>query len=726
MGALQASLATAQAFGQEAVQLAHAQAAQRTIDQTLNSAEQAKKDGRLTDEAAREITKGALQALIGQQGAQDTSVVDSDSVQGVMGAALDSKKSKVSVKEESAGEQQTVEVSQEGGPGAEGQAPIATELDNTLTMFIDCPVVIDELVGSDFKIRHASDQISFLQERLLEKLPDGKWLNWLSVGLDGKVVQRRQHDSSRFQVKAEMQICYPADPADPTKLRKQSLLSMRGYPIVVLVHGNHGAWLRTGTTTKDEGASTATKEVLKDKWVRQVESHKGFEYLQRFLASQGIVSVSILTNLANQVSAAVRMRSEMVLGTLDLLRVDADDPQSRYHGKLDFDNVGLMGHSRGGDCVIDVMKLNPDPTRHPGRKPYGIRALCALAPPDQTGAATGSGRLDVTDADGVSFLVVYGTQDSDVDGVRMVGNLDKFGTGFRHYDRATAPKAMVFIHGATHNRFNTEWDDDVGHIEGGRLDGSILSPTAPDPAPRHKQLAREYIGGFFRSVLLGDQAQLDLLTGQTNNSLSIDVALQWQLGSPIKVIDEYDPSHLGDLHADASVELFAPINPATTLDQHICHHTKALKLPTKSGAKMFFVENPGRDPEDYTELLFRMALVFDLTSATTIVAAAFPKFTITLKDNVPKTASVSETAVYAANPLARTRPDRHVVDASRLMQTTTTTPHDVTKLFFETYRVPLSLFTGVDLHDLDEIRFEFAAPSAALDVYIDSISLVNR
>jgi hypothetical protein len=122
LGALQSSLATAQAFGQEAVQLAHAQAAQRSIDQTLKSLEQAKKDGRLTDDSARDVTKGALQALIGQHGAQSgSSVVDFDSVQAAMSAAADAKKSSVSVKEESAGQQQTVEVSQEGGPGAEGQ-----------------------------------------------------------------------------------------------------------------------------------------------------------------------------------------------------------------------------------------------------------------------------------------------------------------------------------------------------------------------------------------------------------------------------------------------------------------------------------------------------------------------------------------------------------------------------------------------------------------------------
>lgn len=746
LGTLQASLATAQAFGQEAVQLAHAQAAQRTIDQTLKSLEEARNDGRLTGEAAREITKGALQALIGQQAAQDSSIMDSASAQEAMGAALDSSKSKVRVTEESAGEQQTVEVSQEGGPGAEGEATMPTEIDDTLSDFIDCPVVIDELAGPDFKIRDSSYKISFLQKLLREKMSsdpaDRRYLDWLSVGMDGKIIRKKPDDASRFQVKAEMRICYPADQDDPKKLRKQPLLSMRGYPVVVLVHGQHAAWVRKGTTARDDAASTAGMEVLKDKWACQVENHKGYEYLQRFLASKGIVSVSILTNLANQVNALVRMRSEMVLRTLDLLRDAAADPGSRYYNKLDFTNVGLMGHSRGGDCVIDVMK-NQDPARHPGHDPYGIRAVCALAPTDLTGTATGSGRLDATEADGASLLVVYGTQDSDVDGFREVGNPDPAGTGFRHYDRATAPKAMVFIRGATHNRFNTRWGSDEGHLEGDRLDESANNSGGTATAdcsilnqdvsrPEHEKLGREYIGGFFRGILRGDPAQLDILTGQTDNSSSTDVALQWQFGSPLKVIDEYDPSHLGEVHADASVELFAPITPTTTQDQHICHHTRALRLPTRPGARMFFVENPGRDPEDYTELLFRMALAFDLTSAATINATTLPKFTITLKDNVPKTASVSETAVYAANPLAGTRPDRHVVDISRRKKAATADPspspvrHDVTKLFFETYRVPLTLFPGVDLHKLDEIRFEFAEPGVALDVYVDSICLVKR
>jgi hypothetical protein len=122
LATLQSSLSTAQAFGQEAVQLAHAQAAEKSIDQTLNSVLEAKKDGRLTDEAARTVMKGALQNFLGQQGTQATSVVDSESVQEAVGAAVDAGKSKVTVTEEKAGEQQTVEVSkEEATPGSEGQ-----------------------------------------------------------------------------------------------------------------------------------------------------------------------------------------------------------------------------------------------------------------------------------------------------------------------------------------------------------------------------------------------------------------------------------------------------------------------------------------------------------------------------------------------------------------------------------------------------------------------------
>ena len=136
LATLQASLSTAGAFGQEAIQLAHAQAAERNIDQTLNSVLEAKKDGRLSDSAAREIMKGALGNFLGKQGEKESSVVDSEAVQEAVGSAVDAKKSKVTVTDEKAGEQQTVEVSKDATtPGSEGQpAPSVPKLVGPATL----------------------------------------------------------------------------------------------------------------------------------------------------------------------------------------------------------------------------------------------------------------------------------------------------------------------------------------------------------------------------------------------------------------------------------------------------------------------------------------------------------------------------------------------------------------------------------------------------------------
>ena len=716
LATLQASLSTASAFGQEAIQLAHAQAAERSIDQTLNSVLEAKKDGRLTDDAARAVMKGALQNFLGQQGQQDKSVVDSSAVKEAMGAALDADKSKVTVTDEKAGETQTVEVSKEGGPGAEGQPALVVEFDDTVTDFIDVPFSAEKLNGSKWETGKPTQSVKFLKEKLLQKTDQGDYFDWFGTALGSQILQLHPQDSTKYQLKAEMQICYPADPTDSSKLAERPKLSARGYPVIILVHGYHESWNQfEGPITVNNELTNSARTVKTGKFKGQVPSHKGYQYLQQFLARRGFVSVSILTNLANKTNALIRMRSETVFASINVLRNEADRSDSRYFKKLDFGTVGLIGHSRGGDCVIDVLKLNTDPQRHAGRDPLGIQAVCAIAPTDMTGAAT-TGRLDVTDADKVAYLVVYGSQDSDVDGVRLVNNLDQHGTGFRHYDRSTAPKAMVFINGANHNRFNTEWgNDDIGHITGTILSGNV-----------QRRLAEQYIGAFFSNFLGGNNADIGLLTGQTNNAQAVDVALQWQFGSSAKVVDEFDPEHLSSVDASAVIEEFAPVKPTTTRQEHICHRTKALKLPTAPGSTIFLVENPGPDPNAPTELLFRMAIGFEITDQT--ITGTYPSFKITVKDQPGTSATVNSADIYIQNPLGQTVPDRHVVDASAYMtpKSSTAVPHDVTKICFETYRVPLSLFSGLQLDKLDEIRFDFDAPTAAIDVFIDSIALVKR
>jgi len=177
LATLQASLSTASAFGQEAIQLAHAQAAERSIDQTLNSVLEAKKDGRLTDDAARAVMKGALQNFLGQQGQQDKSVVDSDAVKEAMGAALDADKSKVTVTDEKAGEQQTVEVSKQTDPGAEGQPAQGSP---TLTG----PATLQRLTRANFQVNNVPAGATLANWRftsgtfVFNRPGDNNKLNW--------------------------------------------------------------------------------------------------------------------------------------------------------------------------------------------------------------------------------------------------------------------------------------------------------------------------------------------------------------------------------------------------------------------------------------------------------------------------------------------------------------------------------------------------------------------
>ncbi|HSE32936.1 MAG TPA: hypothetical protein VLA93_15285, partial [Pyrinomonadaceae bacterium] len=181
LATLQASLSTAGAFGQEAIQLAHAQAAERSIDQTLNSVLEAKKDGRLTDDAAREIMKGALGNFLGKQGETQSSVVDSGAVQEAMGAAVDADKSKVTVTEEKAGETQTVEVSKEAKPGAEGQPAQAVP---TLTG----PATLERGTRANFQVNNAPAGAAFA--------------NWKFTG--GTFVFSRPGDNNKPNWEGEM------------------------------------------------------------------------------------------------------------------------------------------------------------------------------------------------------------------------------------------------------------------------------------------------------------------------------------------------------------------------------------------------------------------------------------------------------------------------------------------------------------------------------------------
>ena len=740
LGALQASLATAQAFGQEAVQLAQAKAAQRTIDQTLKSAEQAKKDGRLTDEEAREITKGALKALIGQQGTNGGSVIDSPKVQEAIGAAASAKKGSVTITDSSAGQQQTVEVSQEGGPGAEGSVtPPVVEFDDTVSDFINLPATIDSLVGGNWVNGHRTRRRAYLSALYMPGVSDLKdtatgevvaKLHWLGVGEHAGLIRTDPTDADLFQALAEMHICYPANPSNTSELAA----SDSPYPVALLIHGNHQAWIPNYSTVRDivpprslpakkkDGTAITVPVVTADSATpSQVLNHTGYEELQRELARDGIVSVSVNTNFANSLNSMIRMRSDTALRCLDLLRSRVEgDSASRYFGRLDFNNVAVMGHSRGGDAAVDCFRLNQIRGSDPvdPRPTYGIRAICSLAPTDYSGEATGTGRVTLTSADETSLFVLYGSQDCDV----------FTGDPFKHYDRAGCPKSLVFVTGASHNGFNSQWALPDPRQLPGLPAAKILD------RPTHVNLANEYIAGFFRWKLKNNPTAAPLFNGSRANTAgpggsAVTVKIQWEFGDRVTVVDDFETD--GSLNnrssgRDLQNGVMAPLGDSSSLDARSRnpHQTKAARFALTTGNTFRLREQLSFLDffQDYDVLAFRMMRSYvNIASDTKIREQPFPSVRITLRASGAEDTVAN---VYAFNPLGPTFPDHQTV---RLPNSG---DRNVTKLVLETFSVPISAFAKllrgpIDPNAVPEIVFDFD-PATAMTVSIDSVCLVKR
>lgn len=412
-------------------------------------------------------------------------------------------------------------------------------------------------------------------------------------------------DLTRFQILRKLHIMYPADLNDATKVQGGGRL-----PLVLLVHGQHKC--------VEHG--------------EHIPNHQGYVYLQRELASHGIVSVGVDTNAANAIESHIEMRAEIMLGALDAMRAMDADSTSPFYKRLDFNRVGLMGHSRGGDAVVRAAILNalrPSATRH------RIRAVCSLAPTDFTGAILPGPPVGLKPNHTDFYLVVYGALDGDVSGYG--GALCAGGTGFRHYDRAATDKAMVFLDKCGHNRFNTYWTND----EGGLLVTDINNRLAD--ATTHRLLVNEYIGGLFRWRLLGKQAPKSLFDGTAANSLGVGFSLQWSFGKEVVVLDDFEKATPNEGQRDnrpGTVEKMPEvIADGTAVGKRTNHVTGVLVIAPHSTAEAYRLILPAarRDWSKYDQLIFRASSDADVSPGADL-ASALPDFKLVFTD----TANVSE------------------------------------------------------------------------------------
>src|SRR5262249_14711068 len=119
-------------------------------------------------------------------------------------------------------------------------------------------------------------------------------------------------------------------PADMSGVNVPVSASKPNYPVAVVMHGMHGA---------------------------ATPSYQGYNYLLDHLASNGFIAVSIDCNAINAINGMQDTRGEAILQHLTVLQ-SMNANAGLFQGKIDLTNIGIMGHSRGGDGVVQAEILN--------------------------------------------------------------------------------------------------------------------------------------------------------------------------------------------------------------------------------------------------------------------------------------------------------------------------------------------------------------------------------
>ncbi|PZE28436.1 hypothetical protein [Curtobacterium sp. MCLR17_042] len=486
-------------------------------------------------------------------------------------------------------------------------------------------------------------------------------------------------------------------------------------PVVVFLHGRHEACY---------GGTYNPKAWPCGKGQTDIPSYLGYNAAATALASHGNVVVSISANAINALDGSYSddggavARGQLVLDHLSLLqRADAgQEPRLSplLTGKLDLQDVGLMGHSRGGDGVVRAALLNTQRTN-----PFGIRAVLPLAPTD-------FGRMTLPDT---NTAVVLPYCDGDVSDLQGQHFYDDSRTAFGD----DVLRSSVLVMGANHNFFNTTWtpgkyakaSSDDWYDESDAVCGAKAKHTTRLSSDQQYAVGTSLISGFFRLTLDREQQFLPMFDGTNRQPAALGTA-------DIRVSASQPGASRRDL------ALFDTANPAITttgaLTAKTCASTDNLPAKQILPACVSISSNA----PDYTPAYLASsvpatpALHVSPTKAATggqvhvPVAPAAGDFTgfqalslrLTPDDTATTNANVSITLHDATGAVAT----RRLSDTSRagqLLPGTRTAPR---KTILQQARIPLDAFTGIDLTSVREVTID--VPQKNSGVLLSDLSVV--
>jgi methionine-rich copper-binding protein CopC len=497
----------------------------------------------------------------------------------------------------------------------------------------------------------------------------------------------------------------PAQFGTPTSTNKVELtgeiyaptnLSTSGpLPLVVLMHGNHFDEF-SGTTPGFQWPIPAP--------FQPIPNYLGYGYFANVLASHGYVVVSISTNGVNVLGGGfpgtgMVARGQLIERTLDMMNdlntdgvvhtragdttnfVDGQTPfGTRFVGKINMQDVGLMGHSRGGEGAVQGFLVNQS-----RGSPYGIKAVFALAPVD----------FQAETINNVPFAVLLPYNDGDVSDLQGAHFFDD---SRYNVSGDTGPKFSIEVMGACHNFYNTIWSP--GGFQAGASDDGNPGPPSRLTQDQERGTGLAYMSAFFRTYVGGETQFLPILTGDAAPPPSAQV-------TPDRI-------HIGYLPADDTADrrdvnrLLTPGNLTTNtlggavVTGGLSTYTIGGPIPGEvdrgnqlslsySGGLTAFYENDlppaARDVSNYNDLQFRIGVNFADTAHNPANTAQ--DFSVTLVDGSGHSHSVLVSAF-----------SNSLFDPP----TPAGNPHEV----LNTVRIPLSAYVGsLDLSNVTAVRFNF-------------------
>jgi hypothetical protein len=438
-------------------------------------------------------------------------------------------------------------------------------------------------------------------------------------------------------------IYYPAEDDGPDKPFHQRLAHLGRVPLIVLVHGRHSVQVN-------------------GQWVGAPDSYKGYVYLQEQLARMGFVAVSVDESETDEgpgrhdgadFTGNIVRRAELAIETIRFLQtLDGGDPI--FGGVINFTRIGLMGHSRGGDCVLAVVER----INLPGAT---VRAVISLAPVD-SGAHSGHPK-------GIAFMTILPAGDGDV--------VDNAGAKF--YDQADpAPfKTQLYVDQANHNYFNRSWtnDDSLGTVP-------LMSRYD------HERILSTYGCAFFRNAVRGDPAfaYLDhsiLPAGVLNQNIHLSCEVAHS-----RIVDDYEGHPIAqDNEGQATTQSnilagdFPFSQSGGAFNASFFGHTTGNVLQAREGTGDF--REPLKDVTDLSKAEVRVRAA-EVYQAPTIPANA-TGFRVGLEDAQGTIAWIDVDDVGGLS-----RPfDRHALDTAERNT-------DLVKTMLSTYRFPGHCFAAAN------------------------------